>query len=60
MHDLLGLTDGFVPRFAKPYANLWRDSSAAAASYIREVRERSFPAPEHCYSAKGRSSDKDR
>jgi len=60
MHDLLGLTDGFVPRFAKPYANLWRDSAAAAASYIREVRERAFPAPEHCYSAKARSGDKDR
>src|SRR5216683_1419468 len=58
MHDLLGLTDGFVPRFAKPYANLWHDSAAAASSYIREVRERAFPAPEHCYSAKGRSAEK--
>ena len=54
MHDLLGLSDGFVPRFAKPYANLWRDSAAAATSYIREVRERTFPAPQHCYSSKGR------
>jgi 3-methyl-2-oxobutanoate hydroxymethyltransferase len=53
MHDLLGLSESFVPRFAKPYANLWRDSSAAAASYIREVRERTFPAPEHCYGPKG-------
>ncbi len=60
MHDLLGLTDGFVPRFAKPYANLWHDSAAAASSYIREVRERAFPAPEHCYSAKAKSADKDR
>jgi 3-methyl-2-oxobutanoate hydroxymethyltransferase len=53
MHDLLGLSESFVPRFAKPYANLWRDSAAAATSYIREVRERAFPAPEHCYGAKG-------
>jgi 3-methyl-2-oxobutanoate hydroxymethyltransferase len=53
MHDLLGLSESFVPRFAKPYANLWRDSTAAAASYIREVRERTFPAPEHCYGPKG-------
>ena len=53
MHDLLGLSESFVPRFAKPYANLWQDSSAAVASYIREVRERSFPAPEHCYGLKG-------
>ena len=54
MHDLLGLSESFVPRFAKPYANLWRDSAAAATSYIREVRERAFPAPEHCYGVKGR------
>jgi 3-methyl-2-oxobutanoate hydroxymethyltransferase len=54
MHDLLGLSESFVPRFAKPYANLWRDSAAAATSYIREVRERAFPAAEHCYGLKGR------
>jgi 3-methyl-2-oxobutanoate hydroxymethyltransferase len=53
MHDVLGLSESFVPRFAKPYANLWHDATAAATSYIREVRERSFPAPEHCYGIKG-------
>ena len=53
MHDMLGLSESFVPRFAKPYANLWQDASAAATSYIREVRERSFPTREHCYAAKG-------
>jgi 3-methyl-2-oxobutanoate hydroxymethyltransferase len=53
MHDVLGLSESFVPRFAKPYANLWQEASAAATSYIREVRERSFPSREHCYSTKG-------
>ncbi|HUN58459.1 MAG TPA: 3-methyl-2-oxobutanoate hydroxymethyltransferase [Candidatus Binataceae bacterium] len=53
MHDVLGLSESFIPRFAKPYANLWQDASAAATSYIREVRERSFPSREHCYSTKG-------
>lgn len=56
MHDMLGLSPSFVPRFAKPYANLWNDASAAAAAYIREVRERVFPAPEHCYGTKGAQS----
>jgi 3-methyl-2-oxobutanoate hydroxymethyltransferase len=51
MHDVLGLSESFVPRFAKPYANLWQDASAAATSYIREVRERAFPAAEHTYGA---------
>src|SRR6266436_6732711 len=53
MHDVLGLSESFVPRFAKPYANLWHEASAAATAYVREVRERAFPAPEHCYGSKG-------
>jgi 3-methyl-2-oxobutanoate hydroxymethyltransferase len=53
MHDMLGLSESFMPRFAKPYANLWQDASTAATSYIREVRERSFPTREHCYTTKG-------
>lgn len=53
MHDMLGLTESFRPRFAKPYANLWHEASAAVEAYVREVRERAFPGPEHCYGAKG-------
>ncbi len=53
MHDVLGLSESFMPRFAKPYANLWQDASAAATSYIREVRGRTFPTPEHSYGLKG-------
>lgn len=49
MHDMLGLSESFKPRFAKPFANLWQEASAAAQSYIREVREQVFPGPEHCY-----------
>jgi len=54
MHDMLGLTSGFRPRFAKPYANLWQDASAATLAYLREVREHSFPGPEHSYGLKGK------
>jgi len=50
MHDLLGLTESFTPRFAKPFAHLWQDAAAAASAYVREVRERAFPAAEHCYA----------
>jgi len=53
MHDVLGLSESFMPRFAKPYANLWQDASAAATSYIREVRGRTFPTAEHSYGLKG-------
>ncbi|HUY27750.1 MAG TPA: 3-methyl-2-oxobutanoate hydroxymethyltransferase [Candidatus Binataceae bacterium] len=50
MHDMLGLGEAFIPRFAKPFATLRRDAAAATESYVREVRERAFPAPEHCYA----------
>ena len=50
MHDMLGLGEAFIPRFAKPFAALWKDASAAAQCYVREVRERAFPAAEHCYA----------
>jgi 3-methyl-2-oxobutanoate hydroxymethyltransferase len=51
MHDVLGLSESFLPRFAKPYAHLWQEASGAAISYIREVRERAFPTPEHSYGS---------
>ena len=54
MHDMLGLTSGFRPRFAKAYANLWQDASAATVAYLREVREHNFPGPEHSYGLKGK------
>ncbi len=56
MHDMLGLSAGFVPRFAKPYASLWHEASAATLAYIREVKEHAFPGPEHSYGLKGKRS----
>lgn len=53
MHDMLGLSESFRPRFAKPYAHLWDEAAAATMAYVREVRERAFPASEHCYHLKG-------
>ena len=49
MHDMLGLSESFMPRFAKSYAHLWNEAGAATAAYVREVRERAFPGPEHCF-----------
>lgn len=53
MHDMLGLNESFRPRFAKPYAHLWDEATAATTAYVREVRERAFPTSEHCYHLKG-------
>jgi len=49
LHDVLGLSDGFVPRFAKPYANLWEASVEAVSAYAREVRGGAFPTQAHSY-----------
>jgi 3-methyl-2-oxobutanoate hydroxymethyltransferase len=49
-HDLLGLYDGHVPRFAKRYHDLRGEMVTAVAQYAGEVRGRGFPASEHTYS----------
>ena len=49
-HDLLGIYDGHVARFAKRFADVRAHMVAGVAEYAAEVRNRSFPAPEHCYS----------
>ncbi|HET8978461.1 MAG TPA: 3-methyl-2-oxobutanoate hydroxymethyltransferase [Solirubrobacteraceae bacterium] len=49
-HDLLGIYDGHVARFAKRFADIRAHMVAGVAEYAAEVRERRFPAAEHCYS----------
>jgi 3-methyl-2-oxobutanoate hydroxymethyltransferase len=49
-HDLLGLTEGHLPRFVKRYANLSREIQDALDAYAADVRAGSFPEPQHTYS----------
>ncbi len=49
-HDLLGLTEGHLPRFVKRYANLSREIRDALETYAAEVRSGAFPGEEHTYS----------
>ena len=48
-HDLLGLTEGHLPRFVKRYANLSREIRDALEAYAEEVRAGTFPDDEHTY-----------
>ena len=50
--DMVGLTVDRVPKFVKEYADLRGVISHAAARYAAEVRDRTFPGPEHVFSAK--------
>ena len=43
INDVLSLTVGYQPKFAKQYADLREVISNAAEAYCREVRERVFP-----------------
>ena len=49
-HDLLGLTEGHLPRFVKRYANLSGEIRDALAAYAREVRSGAFPEEQHTYA----------
>ncbi|WP_299568008.1 3-methyl-2-oxobutanoate hydroxymethyltransferase [uncultured Sulfitobacter sp.] len=48
--DMLGLFDAFKPKFVKRYAHLAGDATDAIRAYAEEVRNRSFPAPEHVFA----------
>ena len=47
--DLLGLTQGFHPKFLKRYANLFQIASDATVEYIEDVRSGRFPSDEHTH-----------
>ena len=48
-NDLLGVSNGFCPKFVKKYANLHDITVEAVKAYIAECKDRSFPAPEHSF-----------
>jgi 3-methyl-2-oxobutanoate hydroxymethyltransferase len=50
-YDMLGLNEGFAPRFLKKYAALGPEIRTAVERYAAEVRAGDFPAQEHSTSA---------
>lgn len=46
VHDLLGMTSGYVPRFVRQYANVTQVVKEAVAQYCHDVCEGTFPGPE--------------
>jgi 3-methyl-2-oxobutanoate hydroxymethyltransferase len=49
LHDLLGITSGYVPKFVKAYVDLKNEIKRAITQYRDEVRDGTFPAKEHGY-----------
>jgi 3-methyl-2-oxobutanoate hydroxymethyltransferase len=49
IHDLLGLSFGHTPKFARRYANMGEIISRAVAEYCRDVQQGHFPSDEESY-----------
>ncbi len=49
LHDMLGITSGKRPRFTKDFLQQGGDIRAAVASYVKAVKDGSFPAAEHSF-----------
>nr|AIE97433.1 3-methyl-2-oxobutanoate hydroxymethyltransferase (panB) [uncultured marine group II/III euryarchaeote AD1000_99_D12] len=49
LHDMLGMTHEFNPRFLRRYLNLYKDINGAVESYVDDVKSRNFPNQEEQY-----------
>lgn len=49
VHDLLGMTHEFNPRFLRRYMNLYEDMGNAISRYVDDVKSRDFPSEEEQY-----------
>ncbi|HXD79820.1 MAG TPA: 3-methyl-2-oxobutanoate hydroxymethyltransferase [Puia sp.] len=49
MHDLLGITTEFQPRFLRRYLRLYEEVTDAVKQYIRDVKSKDFPNDQEQY-----------
>lgn len=49
MHDMLGINQGFSPRFLRRYANLAEEITRAVQAYIEDVKTMDFPNEKEQY-----------
>jgi 3-methyl-2-oxobutanoate hydroxymethyltransferase len=56
--DILGLSQGHQPKFAKSFADLGGATIAAFAEYANQVRMGKYPDTEHCYRMKDGEMDR--
>lgn len=49
MHDMLGITKDFSPRFLRRYLGLYDDIKNATAQYITDVKSKDFPNEQEQY-----------
>jgi 3-methyl-2-oxobutanoate hydroxymethyltransferase len=49
LHDMLGMTHQFHPRFLRRYLNLYEEITAAIGNYVKDVKEGDFPNENETY-----------
>ena len=49
VHDMLGMTHEFHPRFLRRYLNLYDEMTQAVSQYVQDVKSRDFPNDEESY-----------
>jgi 3-methyl-2-oxobutanoate hydroxymethyltransferase len=49
LHDMLGMTHEFNPRFLRRYLNLYDDITGAVQSYVTDVKSKDFPNEKEQY-----------
>jgi len=50
LYDILDITQGRTPRFVRNFQEGCSSPLEAARAYVQAVKDRSYPAPEHCFS----------
>ena len=49
LHDMIGMTHEFNPRFLRRYMNLYEDMSKAISQYVTDVKKMDFPSDSEQY-----------
>ncbi len=49
LHDMLGMTHEFNPRFLRRYMNLYEDMTHAISQYVTDVKSNDFPSDKEQY-----------
>ena len=49
LHDMLGITQEFSPRFLRRYSNLGEQMLGAIKNYVQDVRASDFPSKDEQY-----------
>jgi 3-methyl-2-oxobutanoate hydroxymethyltransferase len=50
LYDILDITQGRTPRFVRNFQAEFTSPLEAIRAYVKAVKDRSYPAPEHCFS----------